>query len=87
MGEVPDEGWPSDDDPTDDVQLAQLMRRAMEQVESEFEAQTWRAFWRSVIDAIPTEMVAEELGASAAAVRQSRSRVLRRLRQQLGDGE
>ena len=32
-----------------------------------------------------TESVAEEFGISPAAVRQARSRVLRRLRQQLGD--
>jgi RNA polymerase sigma-70 factor (ECF subfamily) len=74
----------SDDDPTDDVQLAQLLRRAMTQVEGEFEAGTWRAFWRTVIDAVPTNVVAAELGVSAAAIRQSRSRVLRRLREQMG---
>lgn len=52
---------------------------------SEFEPRSWQAFWRSAVDGIPTAVVAEELGVTAAAVRQSRSRILRRLRQQLGD--
>jgi RNA polymerase sigma-70 factor (ECF subfamily) len=75
----------SDVDPTDDLQLAGLIRRALTQVEGAFEAKSWRAFWRSAVDGLPTALVADELGMSVAAVRQARSRVLRRMRQQLGD--
>jgi RNA polymerase sigma-70 factor, ECF subfamily len=73
------------EDPTDQVQWNQLIRRAMEQVRAEFEPRSWQAFWRSAVDGIATSVVAEELGVTAASVRQSRSRILRRLRQQLGD--
>ena len=74
-----------DDEPTGDLQLQQLTSRALAQVQSEFEARTWQAFWRSVVDGIATSEVAQEFGMSEANVRQSRSRILRRLRQQLGD--
>lgn len=85
LNAVPDDYSLDGDDPTDDVQLAQLLQRAIVQVQAEFEPRSWQAFWRSAIDAIPTEVVAAELGVSPASVRQSRSRILRRLRQQLGD--
>ena len=60
--------------------LSQLYRRALEFIRGEFEARTWQMFWRSVIDSLSTAAVAAELGTTAAAVRQARSRVLRRLR-------
>ena len=74
-----------DDEPTGDFQLQQLTSRALSQVQNEFELRTWQAFWRSVVDGIETGKVATEMEMSEAAVRQSRSRILRRLRQQLGD--
>ena len=75
----------SEDDPTDRVAWSQVIQRALVQVRSEFEPRSWQAFYRSAVDGIATAVVAEELGVTAAAVRQSRSRILRRLRQQLGD--
>ncbi len=74
-----------DDEPTGDLQLQRLTSRALAQVQNEFEYRTWQAFWRSVVDGIATSEVAQELSMSEATVRQSRSRILRRLRQQLGD--
>ncbi len=74
-----------EDEPTESLELEQLTRRAMVQVEAEFEPRTWQAFWRTVVDGINTAQVAEELEMTLATVRQHKSRVLRRLRQQLGD--
>ena len=74
-----------DEEPTGKLQLQQLTKRALDQVESEFEPKTWQAFWRSTVDGIATEIVARELSISSAAVRQSRSRILRRIRQRMGD--
>ena len=85
MHQVCDTVFLLDSEPTDGLQIRQLTTRALAQVQSEFEPRTWQAFWRSVIDGIATDMVAQELSMSVAVVRQSRSRVLRRLRQQLGD--
>jgi RNA polymerase sigma-70 factor (ECF subfamily) len=74
-----------DEEPSGENQIQQLTHRALTQVRSEFEDRTWQAFWRCVVDGISTDQVADELGLSSASVRQSRSRILRRLRQQLGD--
>lgn len=74
-----------DEEPTGDLQLQQLTSRALSQVQSEFEPRTWQAFWRTVVDGIATSEVARQLDMSEATVRQSRSRILRRLRLQLGD--
>lgn len=72
-----------------DTELPQVwdgvVARALKQIQSDFQASTWLAFWRVVIDGQSTAVVAEEMGLTAAAVRQAKSRVLRRLRQQLGD--
>ena len=75
----------SDVEPTTQEQLQALMRRAMEQVKSEFEEKTWAIFIRSTIDLIDSQLVAEQFGVTAATVRKTRSRIMRRLRQQLGD--
>lgn len=74
-----------DEEPTEATELQELIHRAMAQIQVDFAPQSWQAFWRSAIENIPTDIVAKELGVTPAAVRQSRSRILRRLRQQLGD--
>lgn len=76
-----------DSEPTDDDRITELVKRAMNQVEADFERRTWQVFARSVIDQTTTIVVADEFGITQAAVRQIRSRVLRRIRQQLGDME
>ena len=68
-----------------DGQWQGVLSRAMEQIRGEFHAKTWLAFWRSVVEGQATEVVAAELKVSEANIRQARSRILRRLRQQLGD--
>ena len=51
----------------------------------EFEERTWRAFWMTAIEGrSPVELTAD-LGMTPAAIRQAKSRVLRRLRQEMGD--
>ena len=79
MAEVPDE------EPTSTDELRSLMTRAMEQVRAEFEQKTWDIFIRSVVDQLSTQAVAEQYEVTAATVRKIRSRIMRRLRQQLGD--
>jgi RNA polymerase sigma-70 factor (ECF subfamily) len=66
-------------------EVSQLYRRAVEQVQGEFEERTWNMFWRSAIDGRPPTVVAQEVGATPAAVRQAKSRVLRRLKQEMGE--
>ena len=56
---------------------------AIELVRSEFESRTWQAFWRTAVDGQLASDFAEELDMSHAAVRKAKSRVLKRLRQEL----
>jgi RNA polymerase sigma-70 factor (ECF subfamily) len=62
-----------------------LYRRALDLVRSEFEDRSWQAFWRTAVDGQPPADVAAELGMSAVAVRKAKSRVLRRLKDEMGD--
>lgn len=64
---------------------ALLSRRALDLVRAEFENRTWEAFWRTAVDGQSPAHVADDLGISTNAVYKAKSRVLRRLRQELGD--
>src|SRR5205085_1623050 len=83
LAEVPDSVGPEDDDPPAEVNA--LYRRALELVRGEFEARTWDMFWQVVVDNRPTADVAAALGVTPAAVRQAKARVLRRLKEEVGD--
>lgn len=63
-----------------------LCRRALSLIQCEFEPRTWQAFWRTAVEGQAAALVGEELGMTAGAVRVAKSRVLRRLRDELGDG-
>jgi RNA polymerase sigma-70 factor (ECF subfamily) len=60
-----------------------LVRLALEQVRAEFEPATWDAFWLTTIERKSAGEVSETVGISVASVYQSKSRILRRLRQEL----
>jgi RNA polymerase sigma-70 factor (ECF subfamily) len=64
---------------------AVLVQRALALIQIEFEERTWRAFWRSAVDGQAAKDIAQELGMTSRAVRQAKYRVLRRLRQELGE--
>jgi len=55
----------------------------MRAVEGDFAPATWAAFRRQVIDGCPPADVAAELGLSLNAVVLAKSRVLKRLREEL----
>ncbi|MEO1527392.1 MAG: sigma-70 family RNA polymerase sigma factor [Planctomycetota bacterium] len=84
INQFPDPTLP-DDPPSQPSDTAALLHRALNMVKVEFRATTWDAFWRGTVLGQHTDQIAEELQLSPAAVRQAKSRVLRRLRQQLGD--
>jgi RNA polymerase sigma-70 factor (ECF subfamily) len=62
-----------------------LFVRALDLLRAEFEERTWVAFWRTAVEGQAPRDVAADLGMSAGAVRVAKSRVLHRLRQELGD--
>jgi RNA polymerase sigma-70 factor (ECF subfamily) len=75
---------PPDADPFDDVEYRrQLARRALEIMQAEFEPTTWKACWEFVVSGRPAAAVAAELGVSVDVVYGAKSRVLRRLREEL----
>ncbi len=62
-----------------------LVHRALELVRSDFEERTWQAFWRDAVEGRAAAEVADELGIKPNAVYIAKSRVLSRLRAELGD--
>jgi len=83
MEQVPE----TDDPPTGALEANRLLHRALNQIRDDFADQTWAAFWQSAIEGRDTHSIAQELGLSPNSVRQAKSRVLRRLREQIGDVE
>jgi RNA polymerase sigma-70 factor (ECF subfamily) len=86
LAELPDPFTDESHDELDRNESASLVHRALTLIAAEFEPRTWQAFWRATVEQQPTGVIAEELGMSLASVRQAKSRVLRRLRAELGDG-
>jgi RNA polymerase sigma-70 factor (ECF subfamily) len=60
-----------------------LTARALELMQAEFAATTWKACWECVVNGRPAAEVAAELGLSPGAVYAARFRVIGRLRQEL----
>jgi RNA polymerase sigma-70 factor (ECF subfamily) len=73
---------PTSDDAS---QERQLFRRGLELIRGEFEPRTWQAFWQTAVDDRAVKDVAADLGMTPGAVRVAKSRVLHRLRAELGD--
>lgn len=74
---------PEPEDVFDAEYRSQVVARALEWVESEFESTTWRAFRETAMHGRPPGDVAAELGISRNAVYVARCRVLRRLHEEL----
>lgn len=78
---------PADDDPDSELLRIEfqreVFRRAARQIRDEFHPQTWSAFWGTAVEGREVEQVARELNKSSGAVYAARSRVMRRLREQV----
>lgn len=72
------EGATSDDD-----WEGRFFGRVLDVVRLEFEERTWQAFWRTTIAGRSPKDVGAELAMSQGAVRVAKSRVLKRLREEL----
>ena len=62
-----------------------LLRRGLDLIREEFEERTWKAFWSTAVEGRDTKDVALDLGMTPGAVRVAKSRVLHRLRAELGE--
>jgi RNA polymerase sigma-70 factor (ECF subfamily) len=87
--QAPDTGLPDLADPNgveviDEAEYrCFLVKRALELMQADFEPSTWKAFYECVAGDRPAAEVAAEFGLSLDAVYTAKSRVLRRLRQDL----
>jgi RNA polymerase sigma-70 factor (ECF subfamily) len=71
------------DDPGEQEYRQYIARRALELMQQQFQPNTWKACWETVVNGRDVAEVAAELGMTARAVYVARCRVLRRLRQEL----
>jgi RNA polymerase sigma-70 factor, ECF subfamily len=86
MADIPQPPEPSEEFIQPDADSAAwLSRRALDMIRAEFENRTWDAFWRVTIQGQSSSQVAEDLKMSIPAVYTAKSRVLRRLRQVMGE--
>jgi RNA polymerase sigma-70 factor (ECF subfamily) len=62
-----------------------VLGQALESIRGEFHERTWRAFWGVVVEGRAVADVAADLDMRPGTVRVAKSRVLLRLRNELGD--
>ncbi len=70
---------------SDDPLFDELLLKALESIRAEFHERTWQAFWRVAVDGRTALDVGADLNMKPGAVRVAKSRVLLRLRRELGD--
>ena len=75
----------AEQEPDDPGSTDCLLHRGLELVRGDFEDRTWQAFWRCTVEGHDTAEVAADLGLSLDAIYKAKARVLRRLREELGD--
>lgn len=85
MAQVPAPAAPDSSAAADPHGERLLLQRALARIRGDFKESTWRAFHRTVIDGVAPKDAAIELAMTAGAVRVAKSRVLQRLRAELGD--
>ena len=71
----------------DDPALGGVMQRALTVIRGEFHERTWQAFWAVVVEGRSAAEVGADLQMQPGHVRVAKSRVLHRLRQELGDAQ
>jgi RNA polymerase sigma-70 factor, ECF subfamily len=82
LNNVPD---PERDSTEDAAEAGDLYRRALDLIRNEFEERTWLAFWRAGVEGEDTAAVGAALSMTPVAVRIAKSRVLGRLREEVGE--
>jgi RNA polymerase sigma-70 factor (ECF subfamily) len=65
--------------------VAHIARQTLSIVQAEFEQRTWQAFWRITVEDEKAAEVASSLNMSLGAVYMAKSRVLKRLREELAN--
>jgi RNA polymerase sigma-70 factor (ECF subfamily) len=76
---------PPEEPGSPDPAETELLHRALAMIRAEFEPRTWEAFWQTAVEGRVAADVAADLGMTPGAVRVAKSRVLHKLRTDLGD--
>jgi len=76
---------PLSENGADDAAFGEVLARALDSIRGEFQERTWQAFWRTVVEGKSAAEAGEELTMQPGAVRVAKSRVLWRLRKELGE--
>lgn len=66
-----------------DEEKIEIFRWAANRIRNEYTESSWLAFWRTTVQNHAVNQVAEELGRSVGAIYTSRSRIMRRLREEV----
>lgn len=77
----------SEEDAADAAALGGVLQRALAAIRGEFHERTWQAFWGVVVEGRTAAEVGAELQMQPGHVRVAKSRILHRLRQELGDNQ
>lgn len=85
LQQVPEQEPETLDDAGRSTAHHRLVRRVMELVRPEFQDHTWRAFLLTAVEGLTSPQAAAELKMTPQAVRKAKSRVLRRIREELGE--
>lgn len=85
--EIPDREPDTDGGSQTSPPVNRLIHRALELIRDEFQESTWNAFRLTALEGLNATEAAKELSSTPQAVRQAKSRVLRRLRAELGELE
>jgi RNA polymerase sigma-70 factor (ECF subfamily) len=83
MAILPDRSDESDESLFDREQQRQFFHHIAGLIQTEFEPSTWQAFWRTTVDGESIEKVAGELGKQVGSVYAARSRIMKRMRQEM----
>ena len=81
--QIPDLHWDSSTDGAVFDSTSNVIKRAIDMAKGDFATNTWEAFWQTTVEGRATEEVAEHLHLSKWSVYQAKSRVLRRIREDL----
>lgn len=65
----------------------ELFRWAARQIRTEFQADTWNAFWLTAVESQQVDAVARQLGKNRGSIYAARSRIIRRLQEKIAEYE
>ncbi len=78
---------PETDEHWEQEYRSRLFHLAVQRIKPEFQIKTWNAFWMSSVEAIDVAEVAKKLAMTVGAIYIARSRVIKRLREEVASME